>query len=105
VRLVHLRRIMARISHGWAEFWGPSHGGPINGAPSDFLGLRPMHHRLEETIRGRRAGPWPSSLRSAGTGSRVGRQLELTDRPAELQRAILDAFGVDTADWNKAAIA
>ena len=35
----------------------------------------------------------------------VGHQLELTDRPTEFQRAILDAFGVDTADWNKAAIA
>jgi hypothetical protein len=34
----------------------------------------------------------------------VGHQLELTDRPAELQRANLDAFGVDTADWDEAAI-
>ncbi len=35
----------------------------------------------------------------------VGRDIEVTDRPSTLQREVLDAFGVDTADWNKAAIA
>ena len=35
----------------------------------------------------------------------AGRLIELVDRPTPLQRSILDAFGVDAADWNKAAIA
>ena len=35
----------------------------------------------------------------------AGRLIELVDRPTQLQRSILDAFGVDAADWSKAAIA
>jgi hypothetical protein len=23
--MIHLRRIMARLSHEWAKFWGPGH--------------------------------------------------------------------------------
>lgn len=35
----------------------------------------------------------------------AGRDIDVVDRPTALQRAILDAFGVDTTGWNKAKIA
>jgi hypothetical protein len=33
------------------------------------------------------------------------RDIDLIDRPTPLQRQILNAFGVDTSTWNRAAIA